>query len=700
MKVIKLIMEGGSVVTTNLNKERFKNFLYPFNYHHVYNMMCTLLDVNPTPQNRVVDSNYMPFHKDIMGCVESGYVKIERVCENELFNTDKSIYNSSANSSLQISWRDLELSLNKRSDTLFDEFKKKLECFGLNYKEAYLNGISDTFTKIVNHSDTNLVDDLLIFFKNNTLTSMCNYICSHKDYKGVKRSDFMPWQLEKRNRKGVAYSNIYNAVIYIPLSDELEKEYDLHSKKFTSMLDGGVVSVVGFFDISKVDVYDYTPIKDLITIRTDEIFLKDYLNNGILDDVSVKNVYQDYGIDWDIAYLDSYLDKKGKIEITEKKIIMNLEELIEKKLNKTIDLEQESKKEKTIKTNKTDMTKKTSKQLKSLEFRLNLKGEGLVNYNGNKPNESQKKRFYNILKDDSGKTYDNVLYAKEVISKTTSVNSNGENVDDYIVKKKISNNLVRKAILGDEDDNTPTTQMISDNEDIRIILHTQPLNIARGWMVTLEKSKNSDLDSLKKNPPKEKLDKNGKVKEVKEKVTGDVLKRVSALSVSHAIQTCNQVTTMDVHSKTGERDATSFFYKETCGEIYYQSKVFIDVKKLQFLSLDDNFDRASFYEKDATKVIDTIKNNGGDAKKGRFRTSRRNLVGECGIVLSNDFVKKSIREVVEKMLNFEIRRAGSYAVLDSLTLKLDDKDVTIKTIEDFDNLNLEFGCDFEDMNTI
>lgn len=293
-------------------------------------------------------------------------------------------------------------------------------------------------------------------------------------------------------------------------------------------------------------------------------------------------------------------------------------------------------------------------KLKTLSAKLYLEGKGLVNYNSTTPTAEQNKRFYPIL-NHNGKIPDNCMFAKEHVYK------DGEKL---IVRKIIDSNLMRKVSIGCE--NEPIAKTISDNPSLKLKYISSLPMIARGWMYTLEN---------------------------KSKDTGTIIKRKSGVMITDAEQICTAITSMKVGSKEGPRDSNSYRYKETCGEIHYMSEINFDVKQLQFISVDDNYDRMSIYEKEVEEYLHYLNKYGYDAKKGIFSTTHDNLVGEQGIVLPDKAIYDMIRIIVKKFLDIYIYRAGSYAKTEKFVIILDGKEIDIKTIEDFDSLGLQFGCD-------
>lgn len=303
--------------------------------------------------------------------------------------------------------------------------------------------------------------------------------------------------------------------------------------------------------------------------------------------------------------------------------------------------------------------------LKTLKMSLEIKGRGLVNYNGNEPNIHQRKKFFNELVH-NGKICENVSFAKENVYKEKLINKEGKEEVRYTSKKVISKGLLRKTIIGLEND-VNSDQLTREGSDLlRVNYISQNSLITKGYCI-LNKAK------------------------------GISLKRASALCTSDAEQTNNAETIIEICTTEGIKDNTSLFYRETCGYITYQADVYINIKQLQFISMDDNYDRAALLESDFEIFSNNIKRRGGSVKKGKFITSHDNLVGEYGIVLSDNIVYKCVRDIMEKILSFNIKRAGSYAEFASLHIIIGNDKIEIKTITDFDKLGLYFNVDFKEI---
>ena len=228
MKYFKIEVKDARVITYYDKSGIYsKDFFYPFNYKHVYNMLCTLLDKSPSPQNRMVDTKYMPFYEYIMEQIKNGYIKIRCISEDENITTIKTAYNSNAvnNAIPHYTWRDCQLTMGNVNFELFKEHL--LQNYGIDYvKDGYLSGFTETMKKIATHKNQILINKTKIWFKSIKCTVLSNYIENHKDYNGtflgVEKIDLKGAYMKKRVNRGIVTANVYDAIIYIPLNPQIK----------------------------------------------------------------------------------------------------------------------------------------------------------------------------------------------------------------------------------------------------------------------------------------------------------------------------------------------------------------------------------------------------------------------------------------------------------------------------------------------
>jgi len=132
--------------------------------------------------------------------------------------------------------------------------------------------------------------------------------------------------------------------------------------------------------------------------------------------------------------------------------------------------------------------------------------------------------------------------------------------------------------------------------------------------------------------------------------------------------------------QAGERDSSSFFSKTTFGDTKYVSYGSISIEQLQFISLDNKFDRAAMIIKDdqgeavAQAVEDFIKSlNPALNPKAEFHSNyvRKGTIfeiGEVGILLNQDAMQALIETAIEMIENLSIRQAKSYMYVDEVTV--------------------------------
>ena len=304
------------------------------------------------------------------------------------------------------------------------------------------------------------------------------------------------------------------------------------------------------------------------------------------------------------------------------------------------------------------------KKVKNILFKLKMNGEGIVNYDS----ADQKNQFYGTNlkgKMDATNVNKNVSYAKK--------NFYGDD-DNLSYKIKISSNCLRHGIFeGDVKIQSPN---IIHHEFVLHSFIASPASILRGYILN---SRNEGY------------------------------KRSGALNIDDAEQTCDAKSNIETFSRSGlkETDAettdNSFFKKETIGKIKYESKGFIDLMQLQFVSCDKVFDRFSFnpdlfpvYKKFLQTKLPSF-----NSELGYYQIKDSIIeIPEYGFKLDNENLNIIIRGLFERLLKLNILRSGAYAstselqyklVYDSLEDTMNDENnwVTIKSLEDINSFNVE-----------
>ena len=136
--------------------------------------------------------------------------------------------------------------------------------------------------------------------------------------------------------------------------------------------------------------------------------------------------------------------------------------------------------------------------------------------------------------------------------------------------------------------------------------------------------------------------------------------------------------------QAGERDSSSFFSKTTFGDTEYISYGSISVEQLEFISLDNKFDRAAMIIKDnqgqtvAQKVQDFIQSLSPERNpKATFHANyvRKGTIyqeGEVGILLDQVAIDILIKTTLELISNLSIRQAKGYMYVDSIEVDYND----------------------------
>ena len=288
-----------------------------------------------------------------------------------------------------------------------------------------------------------------------------------------------------------------------------------------------------------------------------------------------------------------------------------------------------------------------SKKLKSIRFRVTLTGEGVVNYDhaeqrffldkhcggASVKNENQsfaKKQFFSL--------YDSVEEYESAVKKYAEANGKSfeeakKNVPEYGYNLKISSNCIRKNIFGGTSD---SDAVLWEFPAAAANYIADPLGYIRGYTCA-----RNDRTTFKKK---------------------------TCLNVTDAVDS-HAVLYSEVFTKSGDRDDTSFFTKETAGKTNYVFEAFFDVSEAQFASLDDYFARraipADYYE--GKNYIEKA----FEKKYGRipYTTgvfSKNNDIfgqsyGEYGLKMDDRFINDIIKVAASRLLSIRIDRTGGYA---------------------------------------
>lgn len=130
--------------------------------------------------------------------------------------------------------------------------------------------------------------------------------------------------------------------------------------------------------------------------------------------------------------------------------------------------------------------------------------------------------------------------------------------------------------------------------------------------------------------------------------------------------------------QAGERDSSSFFSKTTFGDTKYISYGSISIEQLQFISLDNKFDRAAMVIKEGQgeKVSQAVESflktlNLELSPRAVFhpnyvRSGTIFEIGEAGILLNEDAIRILVDTTLNMIRNLSIRQAKSYMYVDDV----------------------------------
>jgi hypothetical protein len=308
-----------------------------------------------------------------------------------------------------------------------------------------------------------------------------------------------------------------------------------------------------------------------------------------------------------------------------------------------------------------DPKPKEMKTAKSILFRANLKGYGIVNYDGG----DQRFTFNALAKNQEKSRFDNVTYAKK---QWTSMGEDGK--CDY--KIIISSDCLKHELF--KEDVAFQSPNIMHHKSLLLNNIASPAMLLRGYMFATKEQ---------------------------------TLKRSGAITLTDAIQTCKAISSLETFSRSGEKitdenqSDTSFFKKETIGDVSYLTRGAIDLMQLQLLSTDQTFDRLGLDPdlfEEYVKILST--RMVVDAKLGYYKIKDSIIdIPEYGVLFSNENVVELTKLFLKKLLKFSIKKSKAFAdvvdveykiIYDPLTDRLNDENGwTILTSDTLDSLTFE-----------
>ncbi len=167
--------------------------------------------------------------------------------------------------------------------------------------------------------------------------------------------------------------------------------------------------------------------------------------------------------------------------------------------------------------------------------------------------------------------------------------------------------------------------------------------------------------------------------------TKSPLKRTSALLVEDFVDQLGNGN-YEQFTRSGVRDSASIFSKTTFGDTEYLSYASINIEELQFICLDNKFDRQAIAvnskkRDELAQQIEAFLNDiKSDAALTPVATFHENYVrkgaifdeGEEGILLNNDAIKILVTATIEKVSELTIQQGKGYTTVTSVEVDYND----------------------------
>ncbi|MEY3788880.1 MAG: hypothetical protein RLZ75_3088 [Pseudomonadota bacterium] len=146
--------------------------------------------------------------------------------------------------------------------------------------------------------------------------------------------------------------------------------------------------------------------------------------------------------------------------------------------------------------------------------------------------------------------------------------------------------------------------------------------------------------------------------------------------------------------QAGARDSSSFFSKTTFGDTKYHSYGSIGIEQLQFISLDNKFDRAAMIinEGQGEQIAEAVQNfiktfNPALNPQAVFHKNyvRRGTIfeeGEQGILLNNDAMQALVEYTLNSISELSIRQAKGYMYVDQILVDYNDSNKMMRIKRD------------------
>lgn len=284
------------------------------------------------------------------------------------------------------------------------------------------------------------------------------------------------------------------------------------------------------------------------------------------------------------------------------------------------------------------MTKLTG--VKSVDFKVVAEGEGVVNWNGS----------FSLYSESAGQTVNNHALPKmRGVDPMRLKSLRSPELEK--AKLFVSQNCIRSALFKNESTNLKSV----DSQNVgRVICSI--LGLVRGYVIA-------------------------------DKITKLSLKRKSALLLEDFVDSTN-ILRYEQFANGGERNETSIFSKSNVDSTKYEAFGSISVEDLQFIVLEDSFNRSSYsdiisleqgheVEKNMNNFLETLA-IGTDKKpavvfnKNYVRVGGITNDGEAGLLMNNDAIELVVKEILERIENLFIKQSKGYLTVTSLAVDYND----------------------------
>lgn len=279
--------------------------------------------------------------------------------------------------------------------------------------------------------------------------------------------------------------------------------------------------------------------------------------------------------------------------------------------------------------------------IKSVDFKIVAEGEGVVNWNG---------AF--SLKNEQAQDFvkNHALPKMRGVDPMRLGSLNSKQLEK--AKLFVSQNCIRNALFKNE---TMNLQKVDSTNVDRVICSI--LGLVRGYVIA------DDVLKLS-------------------------LKRKSALLLEDFVDHTNNLR-YEQFANAGVRDSTSIFSKSNVDSTRYEAYGSISIEDLQFIVLEDSFNRSSYadvlsleqgkqLEKNmneflATLAVGTSKKPAVVFHHNYVRVGAITNHGEAGLLMNNDAIELVVVEVLERIRNLFVRQSKGYLSVTEMIVDYNDQ---------------------------